>query len=99
MTKRGSERQHSTPTYKTKKENKENEKEKFGWIPLWGWVLIFTLPLVLSLFMFWRVGRIPSMILFPIAWVGFWYALLERSDWKILKNVRKRKEPASDDNG
>lgn len=99
MTKRGSERQHSTPIYKAKKESKENEKEKFGWIPLWGWVLIFTLPLVFSLFMFWRVGRIPSMILFPIAWVGFWYALLERSDWKILKNVRKRKEPASDDNG
>ncbi len=97
MTKRGSERQHSPPTYKAKK--KENENERVSWIPLWGWILIFLIPLIASQYMFWRVGRIPSMIMFPIAWIGFWYAMLERSDWRILKNLRKQEESPSDENG
>lgn len=71
----------------------------FQWVPLWGWILVFLVPLAASEYMFWRVGRIPSMIMFPIAWIGFWYAMLERSDWRILKNLRKQEEPPSDENG
>jgi len=68
----------------------EEQSRKFGWIPLWGWVLIFILPLVSSEFMFYRAGRGASMILFPVAWIGFWVALMQRSGWVILKKRKKR---------
>ena len=61
----------------------------FDQIPLWGWILIFLLPLIASEFMFYRVGRWPSMIIFPLAWIGFWAAMMHRSGWPILK---KRKD-------
>ena len=72
-----------------KQQEKEQEEEKqtsrFDWIPRWGWVLIFLVPLVLSEFMFYTVGRRVSMILFPLAWIGFWGAIMWRSGWSILK--------------
>lgn len=61
---------------------------KFTWIPLWGWILIFLVPLVLSEYMFYVAGRIASMIIFPIAWIGFWVALMQRSGWPILKKKK-----------
>ena len=69
---------------KSKKQQKKEPKEEkqaswFDRIPRWGWVLIFLVPLVLSEFMFYTVGRRVSMILFPIAWIGFWGALMWRS--------------------
>jgi polyferredoxin len=67
----------------------EKRRRKFGWIPLWGWILIFVMPLVLSEYMFYMVGRTVNMILFPLAWVGFWFIIMQRSGWSILK---KRKE-------
>ncbi|MCD6344440.1 MAG: hypothetical protein J7M17_02380 [Anaerolineae bacterium] len=75
---------------KNKKQQKKEPKEEkqASWsdrIPRWGWVLIFLVPLVLSEFMFYTVGRRVSMILFPIAWIGFWGALMWRSGWSILK--------------
>ena len=57
----------------------------FDRIPLWGWVLIFLVPLIFSEFMFYRVGRWPSMIVFPLVWIGFWAAMMQRSGWPILK--------------
>jgi hypothetical protein len=66
----------------------------FEWVPLWGWVLIFLVPLIVSEIMFWNVGRIPSMIMFPIAWIGFWYVTMERSGWPIWKH---RKDESSSD--
>lgn len=67
----------------------EKRRRKFSWIPLWGWVLIFLVPLVISEVMFYMVGRTVNMILFPLAWVGFWFIIMQRSGWPILK---KRKE-------
>ena len=67
----------------------EKRGRKFGWIPLWGWILIFIVPLVISEIMFYQVGRTVNMILFPLAWVGFWIIIMQRSGWPILK---KRKE-------
>ncbi|MBM4464065.1 MAG: hypothetical protein FJ014_00595 [Chloroflexi bacterium] len=61
----------------------------FDRIPLWGWILIFLLPLIASEFMFYRMGRWPSVIIFPLAWIGFWAAMMHRSGWRILK---KRKD-------
>jgi hypothetical protein len=62
---------------------------KFTWMPLWGWILLFLLPLIFSEFMFYMAGRVFSMIAFPIAWIGFWFTLMHRSGWAILK---KKKE-------
>jgi hypothetical protein len=69
--------------------SQEQQQGRFSWIPLWGWVLIFLVPLVISELMFYRAGRGVSMILFPLAWIGFWVAMMQRSGWSIL---RKRKE-------
>jgi len=73
--------QQATPSAK----DQEGQSRKFERIPLWGWVLIFLLPLIASEFMFYRVGRWPSMIIFPLAWIGFWAAMMQRSGWPILK--------------
>ena len=67
----------------------EKRRRKFGWIPLWGWILIFIVPLVISEYMFYQVGRTVNMILFPLVWIGFWIVIMHRSGWPILK---KRKE-------
>ena len=67
----------------------EKRRRKFSWIPLWGWILIFIVPLAISEYMFYQVGRTVNMILFPLAWVGFWFIVMQRSGWPILK---KRKE-------
>ncbi len=52
-----------------------------GWrrLPVWGWALIFLLPLILSEIMFYQAGRGLNMVLFPIVWAGFWVALWYRS--------------------
>ena len=67
----------------------EKQPRKFGWIPLWGWILIFVVPLILSEYMFYVAGKRVSMILFPLAWIGFWATMMQRSGWQILK---KRKD-------
>ncbi len=62
---------------------------RFNSVPLWGWVLVFCVPVLSSEYMFHMVGKTGEMILFPIAWIGFWIALMQRSGWPILK---RRKE-------
>jgi hypothetical protein len=77
-------------TKRITKQNKQVEQANpFDWIPLWGWVLIFLVPLALSEFMFYVAGRIASMVIFPLAWVGFWYVTMRRSGWSILKKNDK----------
>ncbi len=53
---------------------------KTGWqrLPPWAWVLVFFLPLALSEYMFYMGGRTASMVMFPIAWVGFWITIWYR---------------------
>ena len=69
--------------------DQEERIRVFDQIPLWGWVLIFLVPLILSEFMFYQAGRTASMVIFPLAWIGFWAAMMQRSGWPILK---KRKD-------
>ncbi len=82
---------------KEQKDTKEVREEEnapgaqYSWIPLWGWGLIFLLPLVFSEYMFYVAGRRLSMVLFPIAWVGFWYTMMRRSDWAILNKRNKNR--------
>lgn len=54
---------------------------KPGWqrLPTWAWVLVFVLPLALSEYMFYMGGRTASMVMFPIAWIGFWATIWYRS--------------------
>jgi hypothetical protein len=77
--------QPATPSAK----DQEARIRSFDLIPLWGWILIFLAPLIFSEFMFYQVGRLPSMVIFPLAWIGFWAAMMHRSGWAILK---KRKD-------
>jgi len=77
---------------KTSGQSESEETRLFTWIPLWGWVLIFLVPLLLSEYMFYVAGRTLSVILFPIVWTGFWFAMMERSDWWILKRGRDKEE-------
>jgi hypothetical protein len=62
-----------------------SEKANVPSKPLWFWILIFLLPLIASELMFYIAGRWISMILFLVAWVGFWVAILHRSGWAIFK--------------
>lgn len=68
----------------------EARRRKFAWIPLWGWILIFIMPLVVSEGMFYVAGRTVNMILFPLAWIGFWIVIMSRSGWPILKKRRDK---------
>ena len=81
----------STP--RVQRQGQEEQTNQFGWIPLWGWILIFVAPLAMSEFMFYRAGRTVSMILFPVAWIGFWITIMHRSGWPIIK---KRDEKHDD---
>jgi hypothetical protein len=92
MTKRRGQRERS----ESKVEEQSGTSGAFQWIPLWGWALIFLVPLLVSEFMFWNVRRTSSMILFPIAWIGFWYVMMQRSGWPILKNRKSKQEQASE---
>jgi hypothetical protein len=92
-------KRRSRPQKTEKGEAQETASSAFQWIPLWGWALIFLVPLLVSEFMFWNVGKTYSMILFPIAWIGFWYAMMQRSGWPILKKRKTKKEAASEEDG
>lgn len=68
------------------KKGKGSNKSRFSEKPLWLWILLFLLPLIASELMFYRAGRTISMILFPIAWIGFWAAMLYRFGWIPFKD-------------
>ncbi|MBC8264770.1 MAG: hypothetical protein H8E47_11675, partial [Anaerolineales bacterium] len=81
MTKSKKQQKENQPSKQNRKaapsaKDQEVRIRAFDRIPLWGWVLIFLVPLILSEFMFYRVGRWPSMIIFPLAWIGFWAAMM-----------------------
>jgi hypothetical protein len=88
-----SQTQQTTP--RTQRQHQEEQSGQFGWIPLWGWILIFFGPLALSEFMFYRAGRTVSMVLFPVAWIGFWITIMHRSGWPIIK----KRDQKHDDQG
>ena len=70
----------------------EDQPRRFDWIPTWGWILIFLAPLALSEFMFYAAGRTKSMIMFPVAWIGFWVTIMYRSGWPIIKKRDKKRD-------
>ncbi len=63
---------------------KKDEIQESEGFPVWVWWALFLLPLIASEFMFYIGGRGWSMLIFPIAWIGFWYTVMDRAGWPIL---------------
>ena len=68
----------------------ETQKNQYAWIPLWGWILIFLVPLAFSEYMFYVAGRRLSMVLFAVAWIGFWITIMQRAGWPMIKKRGQR---------
>jgi len=51
----------------------------------WIRLSVFLVPLILSELMFWRAGRLWEIIIFPIAWVGFFYFQMKRGGWNVFR--------------
>jgi len=51
----------------------------------WIRLSVFLVPLLLSEIMFWHAGRLWEVIIFPIAWVGFFYFQMRRGGWNVFK--------------
>jgi hypothetical protein len=50
----------------------------------WIRLLVFLIPLIASEFMFYRIGRGWSLIVFPVAWLGYWYFQMRRGGWNVF---------------
>jgi len=49
-----------------------------------SFALLFFVPFILGEVLLYTGGRVISMYIFPVAWVGFWAALLYTNDWSPL---------------
>ena len=80
------------PTISSKKSDykRPNKLERMSRLTL---VLLFIIPFLLGEVLLYTGGRIISMYIFPVAWVGFWAALLYTNDWSPLI---KRKEQSGE---
>jgi hypothetical protein len=91
-----SELQRQAASRTQSQEEPEELSSQYEWIPLWGWILLFLVPLALSEYMFYVADRRPSMILFPVAWIGFWVTIMHRAGWPIIK---RRSDKQNDKHG
>jgi hypothetical protein len=74
--------QQAQPQKKTKAPYKRpNRLEKMSRL---SFVLLFFVPFILGEVLLYTGGRVISMYIFPVAWVGFWAALLYTNDWSPL---------------
>lgn len=91
-----SELQRQAASRTQSQEEPEEQSSQYEWIPFWGWILIFLVPLALSEYMFYVADRRPSMILFAVAWIGFFVTIMHRAGWPIIK---RRSEKQNDKHG
>ncbi len=49
-----------------------------------SFALLFIVPFILGEILLYTGGRVASLYIFPLAWVGFWAALLYTNDWSPL---------------
>jgi hypothetical protein len=70
-------------------DNTEHTPSRLERIPLWGWILIFVLPLVSSEYMFYAAKRLFSLVAFPIAWIVFWILIMNRSGWSLFRKGKR----------
>ena len=76
-------RQKKQPKQKTPKKayKRPNKLEKMSRL---SFALLFIVPFILGEILLYTGGRVTSMYIFPVAWVGFWAALLYTNDWSPL---------------
>jgi hypothetical protein len=51
----------------------------------WIRLAVFLVPLILSEIMFLKGGRIWNAVIFPVAWVAFFYFQMKRGGWNVFK--------------
>ena len=88
-------RQRKQPKQKTPKKDykRPNKLEKMSRL---SFALLFILPFILGEILLYTGGRMASMYIFPLAWVGFWAALLYTNDWSpLIQRGKKTDEAAS----
>ena len=51
----------------------------------WVRLAVFLVPLILSEIMFLNVGKIWNAVIFPVAWVAFFYFQMKRGGWNVFK--------------
>ncbi len=68
------------PTVEPKPELSQKKQPSY-WIRL----AVFLVPLIVSEIMFLAVGRIWNAVIFPIAWIGFFYFQMKRGGWNVFK--------------
>jgi len=51
----------------------------------WVRLAVFLVPLIFSEIMFLQGGRPWSAIIFPVAWVAFFYFQMKRGGWNVFK--------------
>jgi hypothetical protein len=51
----------------------------------WIRLAVFLVPLIFSEIMFLKGGRPWSAIIFPVAWVAFFYFQMKRGGWNVFK--------------
>jgi hypothetical protein len=70
-----------TPTPTVEPKPGLNQKQPRYWIRL----AVVLVPLILSEIMFLNVGRRLSAVIFPVAWVAFFYFQMKRGGWNVFK--------------
>jgi len=85
--KRGKKQKHPSPKQQKSPYRRPNRLEKMSRL---SFVLLFIVPLILGEILLYTGGRIISMYIFPLAWIGFWASLLYTNDWSPL--IRRETE-------
>jgi hypothetical protein len=69
-----------TPTVEPKPGLSQKKQPRY-WIRL----AVFLVPLILSEIMFLHVGKRLSAVIFPVAWVAYFYFQMKRGGWNVFK--------------
>lgn len=69
-----------TPTVEPKPGLSQKKQPRY-----WVRLAVFLVPLILSEIMFLNVGRIWNAVIFPVAWVAFFYFQMKRGGWNVFK--------------
>lgn len=88
MAKKEKHRQEQKKKSRKSDYKRPNKLEKMSRL---SFVLLFFVPFILGEVLLYTGGRVASMYLFPLAWVGFWAALLYTNNWSPL--IKREEQP------
>ena len=86
--KKNQSRKKKTQKQQKKTYKRPNKLEKMSRLTL---AMLFFIPFLLGEVLLYTGGRIMSMYIFPVAWVGFWAALLYTNNWSPL--IKRKEQP------